>query len=125
MNNALKQFENQQYLNIETFRKNGEGVKTPVWFAQDGNKLLIWTQVTSGKIKRIRRDGKVRVNPSTAAGEALGEWVEAQAAVFDSMDEIRRVELIFRKKYGWMFSMFGWLGKMRGAKYATIQVQMS
>lgn len=125
MNNALKQFENQQYLNIETFRRNGEGVKTPVWFAKEGNTLLIWTQVTSGKIKRIRRDGKVRVSPSTAAGETLGEWTDAQAAVFDSNEDIKRTEIIFRKKYGWMFSMFGWLGKIRGAKYATIQVQIS
>ena len=48
MNNALKQFEKQQFLNIETFRKNRQGVKTPVWFAQDGDRLhtldrnLLW-----------------------------------------------------------------------------------
>lgn len=25
-------FERRHYLNIETFRKNGQGVKTPLWF---------------------------------------------------------------------------------------------
>lgn len=28
---ALHSFENQAYMNLETYRKNGEGVKTPVW----------------------------------------------------------------------------------------------
>ncbi|HAE59309.1 MAG TPA: PPOX class F420-dependent oxidoreductase, partial [Anaerolineae bacterium] len=47
-------FQNQQYLSIETFRKNGQGVKTPVWFVQDGEVLYIWTQTDSGKAKRVR-----------------------------------------------------------------------
>src|SRR6266853_1422683 len=28
-------FAGQKYLNLETFKKNGDGVKTPVWFAAD------------------------------------------------------------------------------------------
>ena len=32
----VDQFIKQKYLNIETFRKSGIGVKTPVWFAQAG-----------------------------------------------------------------------------------------
>lgn len=124
MSNVLLQFEKQQYLNIESFRKNGQGVKTPVWFAQEGNTLHIWTQADSGKIKRIRRDGSVRINPSTASGEPLGEWVDVHAAIFDSTEDIKRTESLFRKKYGWMFSMIGGLAKLRGAKYATIRLQL-
>ena len=48
----LKQFEDQEFLGLETFRKNGIGVKTPVWFAQEGDMLCIWTVGDSGKIKR-------------------------------------------------------------------------
>ena len=62
---TLKQFEKQQYLNIETFRKNGQGVKTPVWFVEDGETLLVWTEAGSGKARRIRSDSTVRVAPST------------------------------------------------------------
>ncbi len=32
-------FDHQQYLNLETFRKNGAGVKTPVWFVEDGGTI--------------------------------------------------------------------------------------
>ena len=65
----LEQFQKQQYLNIETFRKSGQGVKTPVWFAQDGDSLYVWTQADSGKAKRIRNNGDVNIAPCTASGD--------------------------------------------------------
>ena len=118
----LKQFEKQQFINIETFRKNGQGVKTPVWFAQDGNALVIWTQDDSGKAKRIRRDGKVRVAPSSASGEPVGEWVEAQARVDNSSEAVEHAIKLFKQKYGFTFNMFAMLGKLRKAKYTAIKV---
>ncbi len=54
-------FAGQKYLNLETFKKNGTGVKTPVWFAEDPSagldssdaKLYVYTIGVSGKVKRI------------------------------------------------------------------------
>lgn len=120
---GIKQFENQQYLNMETFRRNGQGVKTPVWFAQDGETLHIWTQVDSGKVKRIRRDSKVRITPSTASGEPLGEWADSNAVIFESEKELAKTVGLFKRKYGLTFQLFGFLGRMRKAQYATIQVK--
>ncbi len=122
MNNTLKQFEKQQYLNIETFRKNGQGVKTPVWFAQNGETLHIWTDVTSGKVKRIRNNGSVRIAPSTASGEALGEWVNAHATANDSESKVKETEALFKKKYGVVFVILSNLNKWRGGKYASVEV---
>ncbi len=119
----LEQFDKQQYLNIETFRRNGQGVKTPVWFAQEGNTLLIWTAVDSGKARRIRRDGRVRVTPSTASGDPTGEWVDAKALVDEAAADY--VAGQFRKKYGFMFNMFAMLGKARGTKYTAIKVELN
>ena len=120
----IEQFENQQYLNIETFRKNGQGVKTPVWFARDGETLRIWTQADAGKAKRIRQDGKVRIVPSTASGEPVGEWIESKAAVLVSSEEVQHTAALFKQKYGLMFNVFGVMGKLRGAKFITIQVEL-
>ena len=119
----FKQFEKQQYLNIETFRKNGQGVKTPVWFVQDGETLHVWTYAGSGKVKRIRRDGFVRVVPCTATGESRGEWVSAQAVVDDSPDAIQYVESLMKKKYGLLFVFFRALGG-RDAKKATLKISL-
>jgi PPOX class probable F420-dependent enzyme len=120
--NQIKQFENQQYLNIETFRKNGEGVKTPVWFAQDGETLHVWTGTSSGKAKRIRNNGKVRIAPSTASGEAVGEWVNGKATVNDSEDKVRYTESLFKNKYGFVFRFLSRLNKWRGGKYTSIEI---
>ena len=121
---TLKQFEKQQYLNIETFRKNGQGVKTPVWFVKDGETLQIWTQAGSGKAKRIRNNGTVRVAPSTASGEPTGDWMDAHAQTNESPEAIKHVEKLMQKKYGVMFYIFGFVGKMRGgANYTAIKIQ--
>lgn len=122
MNNAIKQFEKQQFLNIETFHKNGQGVKTPVWFAQDGDRLHIWTETSSGKAKRIRRDGNVRIAPSTASGETLGEWVSARATVHGSEIKLTETETLFKKKYGVIFTILSNLNKWRGGKYTSVEV---
>ena len=123
---SLKQFEKQQYLNIETFRKSGQGIKTPVWFVQDRETLLVWTQADSGKAKRIRNNCTVKVTPSTGAGEPLGEWIPARAQTDDSPDAVKQVEKLMKKKYGFMFSALGFLGMLRtrsGAKYTAIKIQ--
>ena len=121
---SLNQFEKQQYLNLETVRKNGQVVKTPVWFVRDGDALLVWTETDSGKAKRIRRDGKVRVVPSSASGEPVGEWVNATASADDSPEAVKFVSEKFKKKYGMQFNMFGLPGKARGAKYTTLKINI-
>ena len=51
----------EQYINISNTRKDGREVKTPVWAAKDGERIVVWTNVNSGKVKRIRRTGVVRI----------------------------------------------------------------
>ena len=125
MTDKLQAFENQQFLTIETFRKNGQGVKTPVWFAQEGETLRVWTESGSGKAKRIRRDGRVRIAPSSGSGQPLGAWGDAHAVADASPEAVAHVVQLFKKKYGLMFSVFGLLGKMRSATYTTLTVRIS
>jgi len=119
----LKQFEKQQYLNIETFRKNGLGVKTPVWFAQDGQKLYIWTGAASGKTKRVRNGGRVNIVPCQASGTPLGEWLPAIAGVDDSASALEHVNALMRGKYGFLFSLLAFISRLRHAEYVAIQVE--
>jgi hypothetical protein len=98
-------------LTIETFRKNGQGVKTPVWFAQDGDTLHVWTSADSGKAKRLRRDGSARIAPSDAGGNPLGKWIPAQAQADDSPEAIQHIISLMTKKYGLSFRIFRFLGR--------------
>jgi PPOX class probable F420-dependent enzyme len=81
MTTTSSPFENQRYIVLETYRKSGAPVATPVGFAQDGDVLYVRTTADSGKVKRIRREPRVRVAPGTGSGKPLGAWVEATAAV--------------------------------------------
>jgi uncharacterized protein len=38
-----------KYLSITSFRRDGTGVATPVWFIQEGGRLLVQTGASSGK----------------------------------------------------------------------------
>ena len=121
---SLKAFEKQQYLSIETFRKNGQGVKTPVWFVQDGEVLYIWTQTDSGKAKRVRNVSKVNIAPSRGDGAPLADFVPASANRDDSPDAVKHVRGLMIKKYGLVFHLFATLGKLRKAQYTTIKVEL-
>src|ERR1035441_6602130 len=84
MPDAIGQFAQAKYLNLETFRKTGVGVRTPVWFAADpGSRSLttfyVYTLPDSGKVKRIRNNAKVRIAPCTMRGDLRGAWVDARA----------------------------------------------
>ncbi|WP_309057898.1 PPOX class F420-dependent oxidoreductase, partial [Streptomyces sp.] len=50
-----------RYVSLTTFRKNGTGVATPVWYAVDGEELYAWTRTDSWKVKRLRADPAVEV----------------------------------------------------------------
>lgn len=116
-------FQSHQYLSIETFRKNGQGVKTPVWFVQEKDVLYIWTQADSGKAKRVRNNSKVNIAPSRGDGAPLGEWLTASASRDDSPSTVEHVRKLMIKKYGLAFHLFATLGKLRKAQYTAIKVE--
>jgi PPOX class probable F420-dependent enzyme len=82
--NYFGTLDKRDFLNLETFRKNGAGVRTPVWFAADPTtdirskdaKLYIYTVENTGKVKRVRNNPRVRVAPCNRTGKLEGEWRE-------------------------------------------------
>ena len=117
----LDAFARQKYLSIESYRKNGAAVRTPVWFAQEGETLYVWTQADSGKAKRIRREGRIRIAPCTASGALLGEWIEARAQADASPEALAHVQALMRRKYGLAFLFFRLLG--RGRAYTALALR--
>jgi PPOX class probable F420-dependent enzyme len=95
-------FDGQKYLNLESFRRSGAGVRTPLWFAAaaDGT-LFVYTLATSGKAKRIRRSPAVRIAPCDMRGQITGPWFDATASLAEGPEFDRGMRLINRK-YGLM-----------------------
>ena len=98
-----------KYLSLTTFRKDGSAVATPVWLVRDGDALLVTTQASSGKVKRIRNNPTVLLAPCDARGRLKGEQGPGRAALQDRVATARTTGLI-RRRYG----LLGWLFTMRG-----------
>ncbi len=113
---AFESLAKAQYVNLETFRKNGTGVKTPVWAAPDGGELVIFTNGDSYKVKRLRRNTAARIAECNVRGTVKGPWYEAEARLVE--DEAGKASVLkaLRKKYGWQMKLADWGGALRGSK---------
>lgn len=120
---ASEPFQQQQYLNLETFRKNGVGVKTPVWFVQEGETLFVRTIANSGKVKRIRSNARVNIAPCKADGALIGEWVPALARELKDEETDRKVNRLLDKKYGLVKKMFGLVSALQGRKDTILEIK--
>ncbi len=99
-------FQRHKYLNLETFRKNGQGVRTPVWFAADPasgvpQTFYVYSTADSGKAKRIRNRSGVRVAPCDARGNLRGDWIEARAEVVTGEAAQHGMRLLNKKYIPW------------------------
>jgi len=102
-------FSGHKCLNLETFKKNGDGVKTPVWFASDpaddlaSNAACLYAYTTgdSGKVKRIRNSPRVRIAPCDMRGNLLGDWVEARAEILTGAEAAYGDSLLNKKFFPW------------------------
>jgi uncharacterized protein len=123
MPDPIAQFANAKYLNLESFRRTGIGVCTPVWFAQEDSIFYVYTLPDSGKAKRIRNNLKVRVAPCDMRGNLRGVWVDGRARVCESPEAAHGQELL-RHKYGWIKIVGDFFSKLRGRKQIVIAVQL-
>src|SRR5262245_22823359 len=122
-NDKLAQFANQKYLNLESYRRNGRGVRTPLWFVEDNGVLYFYTVAHSYKVKRIRNNPRVRVVPCDMRGNLKGEWVAATARRLERAEASRANELLNRK-YGWAKRILNFLAKIRGHERAAFEIQL-
>lgn len=121
---SLSQFKNQPFLNIESRRKDGTVVPTPVWFVQDGDLLFVRTIDGSGKVKRVRNFPAVRVMPCDARGGALGTWQDGTASV-DGAEAYGRVKDLLIAKYGADVEQFEERSHAAGGKYTVIKIALA
>ena len=95
----LARFTREKTICIETYRKTGAAVRTPVWFAEEDGLLFVRSDSRTGKVKRIRNNSKVRVAPCTFGGTLKGDWVDGEAQLLDQ-EQSEHVFNLLKKKYG-------------------------
>jgi PPOX class probable F420-dependent enzyme len=95
----LPRFSNQkQYINLETYKKTGEAVRTPMWFVNYNGTIYVSTSRDSWKVKRLNNNSHVRIVPCNFTGYPDGEWTEAEAHVVNS-NESEKANKLLKQKY--------------------------
>jgi len=111
-----------KYLALTTFKRDGTAVVTPVWFVEQDGKLLIQTDLESGKVKRIKANPQVRLALCNGMGHLRGPKVNGRAEIMEA-SETARIQRFIKGKYRWDMLIIGplrWvqrtfhLGKVRG-----------
>ncbi|BCK55471.1 PPOX class F420-dependent oxidoreductase [Nocardia wallacei] len=89
-----------KYALLTTYKKDGTAVGTPVWVAPDGDRIVVWTNAEAWKVKRIRRNPSVTLQPCDNRGRTRGGEVLAGTAEVLDAAGTDRVRGVIGRKYG-------------------------
>ena len=111
------------YRLLTTYRRNGEGVSTPVWFAVDGETMFVKTGIESGKVKRIRANPRVSFAPCSVRGEPRGPAADGIARIVTDPEEEAMAERALKSRLGRHRSLIlGYLHK-RGVEELYVAIE--
>jgi PPOX class probable F420-dependent enzyme len=88
-----------KYVLLQSFKRSGEAVPTPIWFGVDDGKLYFHSYADAIKLKRIRNNPRVLVGPCDVRGKPKGPLVEGRARIL-SAEEEPHAEKAIQSNYG-------------------------
>jgi PPOX class probable F420-dependent enzyme len=88
-----------RYVSITSFKRDGTGVATPVWFVCDDSGLVALTDLHSAKVRRIRRNPRVLIASCRVDGKLRRDPVTARAEVLTAPPELERVQKLLSARY--------------------------
>ena len=113
MVNHLDQFLDQKYINLETYKKDGTSIRTPVWFVIDNNLIYVITRDSTGKVKRLKNNHDVQIVSCSFKGEPKNEWVKGKAEKITGKEADIAIKLR-KKKYGMSARLIGLFTSQKG-----------
>ena len=114
----------EQYIALTTFRKTGQAVTTPVVFAASLGTIYVGTRADAGKLKRLRRSGRVTLAPCTYSGKVTGSVSAGKARILTEPQECTAASTALAKKYGFMLPLtrIAWRLLHRKAKVDEVYI---
>jgi hypothetical protein len=103
-----------RYISLVTFRRDGSSVATPVWYAAIGSKLYVFTDGTSYKVARLRRDQRIRVAQCGVGGTVTGPWHDGAGRIVTDAGLESRAYRALHAKYGWQMRLVDLTSRLAG-----------
>ena len=113
MEDKLSLFLDQKYVNLETYKKDGTPVRTPVWFMIDNGIIYVMTREKTGKVKRLKNNQNIRIVPCSFKGKSESEWIEGIAQKVEGEEAEKAIKLR-KKKYGFSARLTGLFSSQKG-----------
>jgi len=114
MDDILKQFIDQKYISLETYKKDNTPIRTPVWFVINNDHIYITTKESTGKVKRLRNNQNVRLAVCSMKGKIKNEWVDGIAKMIVGDDAENTIKLR-KKKYGFSARLISVFTSQKGS----------
>lgn len=105
-----------RYVNLETYRRDGRGVRTPLWCAVLDGTIVAFTNGRSGKIKRLRRESRVALASCDARGGIRSPWVEGSCEIVADAEQERLAYDALQRKYGWLMRLTSLAAQIGGRR---------
>lgn len=107
------------YVSFTSYRKDGTPVSTPVWIAPEGEDLYFFSDTGAFKVKRIRNNPAVTLQPCDVRGRLKdgAPLVTGLAEVLEFSDS-PRVRRIVNRKYRVLGTLGGFFSRLRGTEAA-------
>ena len=97
-----------RYIRFTNFRRNGDAVSTPVWFARMGAEWVFSSNPDVGKVKRLRNNPAVEITACDVRGRVKpGTPVFGGTARLLGDDEVPTAEAAMGTKYGLQWRLLG------------------
>lgn len=97
MSVALDRLGSGRTVLLQTRKRDGSWVATPISLAVADGRAFFRTYDASGKAKRLRNFGEVTVAPCTARGAATGPSLSGRAVLLDAAEADHARALLSRK----------------------------
>lgn len=111
----------EEYALMVTFRRSGRPVATPMWFGFEGGRVYVRSLADAGKVKRLRRDPRVRVAPCSLRGNPTGPFSEGIGRILGA-DEEQLAESALDRHYGLRRRLYEGLGSRLGVQTVYLEL---
>ena len=111
-----------KYLLLTTFTKDGRPKPTAIWAAPDGDALIVITEESSWKVKRIRNTPRVTIAVCDARGNPKSEAVEAVASI--NKDRVNDAYDAIGRRYGLVGKVFNFFSKLRSGEKRNVALEI-
>ncbi|MFN2425877.1 MAG: PPOX class F420-dependent oxidoreductase [Candidatus Binatia bacterium] len=115
------------YSRLTTFKRDGSPVGVPIWQAVGGDKVYMFTEASSWKVKRLRRNPRIEITTCDWRGNLDGgpTW-QGTARVVDAPTDVAKAYDALDTKYGWQKWLTDTLSKIAGRydKRAILEITL-